>query len=88
MCNVYDFVNNSEQNLIVMDLLGKNLESSESGHLNLVMRFEDMNDDEIKLCSSFLLFMIILIIFKVITWQKSGNRLKRVTASRSPLGYW
>lgn len=47
-----------------------------------------MNDDEIKLCSSFLLFMIILIIFKVITWQKSGNRLKRVTASISPLGYW
>jgi hypothetical protein len=79
---VYDFVNNSEQNLIVMDLLGKNLDSSKSGQLNLVMRFEDMNDDEIKLCSSFLLFMIILIIFKVITWQKSGNRLKRVTALR------
>ena len=28
VCNVYDFVNNSEQNLIVMDLLGKYLESS------------------------------------------------------------
>lgn len=25
VCNVYDFVNNSEQNLIVMDLLGNNL---------------------------------------------------------------
>jgi predicted Ser/Thr protein kinase len=25
VCNVYDFVKNSEQNLIVMDLLGNNL---------------------------------------------------------------
>jgi len=31
--------------------------------------------------------MIILIIFKVITWQKSENRLKRATASRLPSSY-
>jgi hypothetical protein len=60
VCNVYDFVKNSEQNLIVMDLQGKNLDSSKSGQLNLVMRFEDMNDDGIKLCSSFLLYMIFI----------------------------